>query len=748
MSGPCVHYLIARELPHRFEARSQDHLNGKAFADILKSHPVHASIGAQGPDFLFFLLADVLGTAGSQVDAHTPANDLGARLARATLNSSAQIEELNAHLFATHSELEQLIEAKKKFDQAVDEQIERSQSLSALRDGANALQSLLQLIMSTVVTGVKATLTDTFDIFSLLDNPVQAADPLQTWWWFDVLHYRRSGEYASALINHALRTEDEAFLAYAIGYSSHYAADTIGHPYVNTIVRGPYRHHGQRHKVVENIQDVWAWREFFDQRPRQNAHIDVMSYLKDRFGSLGGQQQLDRLNDGEFVTSQLHLEYQFDPKFISPGHGPSREELELFPTLDPSVALPDTIAQGIHDVMTQVYSSATTPDGKYPRVPDPLEIQAAYRLWYAWFRGSTSNGILPQAVGGHIPPTEDIITTVREIVAQAVDKAEQAADILSEAGQEAAPHIKRLFDDLRDLDLDGSFDPDALVDMIKEIADKVLEGLSEVAVLIDDLMGPLVEKSVSVIKALIQIIYQKLYGVYLHFRKLLAASGLGFPAASMIDEQRFAHMTDPDAHADATGRRLADKDVRDNYPMMPLARAELEQPLLGETHEISFMKSESHLIYPPILKGARVESPDLSAGELPAFPGPRAYRSEQADYYMWTTSAPDPTALNAFFALGDRLRGAETADVSMMQDYADLTKTLENTELGNAVDLTVALVQHVVDGRILPNVNLDGDRGMSFPTWIMSAKWRAQSEENRPFDALGTVNITPDPNPV
>ncbi|MEM6498075.1 MAG: hypothetical protein AAF709_15300 [Pseudomonadota bacterium] len=138
MSGPCIHYLIARELRHHFEPLAGEQLNGKSFADILKDNPVHVSVGAQGPDFLFFLLSDILGTAGG-----TPANELGGRLARATLDTSAQIEELNARLFEAHPILENLIAEKARFDALADDAVEKSISLSALRDGVAAMQQVL-----------------------------------------------------------------------------------------------------------------------------------------------------------------------------------------------------------------------------------------------------------------------------------------------------------------------------------------------------------------------------------------------------------------------------------------------------------------------------------------------------------------------------------------------------------------------------------------------------------------------------
>ncbi|GEM_PF-2679675 len=78
----------------------------------------------------------------------------------------------------------------------------------------------------------------------------------RNWWWTDVLHYRRTGAFASALLEGAASNHTRAF---AKGYATHLAADVCGHAYVNGVVGGPYRNHVYRHMVVENIIDTWLW---------------------------------------------------------------------------------------------------------------------------------------------------------------------------------------------------------------------------------------------------------------------------------------------------------------------------------------------------------------------------------------------------------------------------------------------------------------------------------------------------------
>lgn len=76
------------------------------------------------------------------------------------------------------------------------------------------------------------------------------------WWWMDLLHYRNTGAFASALIRNASGPAQES---YARGYMTHVAGDVCGHPFINSIVGGPFRNHAYRHLVLESLADTWLW---------------------------------------------------------------------------------------------------------------------------------------------------------------------------------------------------------------------------------------------------------------------------------------------------------------------------------------------------------------------------------------------------------------------------------------------------------------------------------------------------------
>lgn len=81
------------------------------------------------------------------------------------------------------------------------------------------------------------------------------------WWWMDILHYRRSALFARSMLEAANASKDPVLMAYATGYYSHVGGDIVGHPYINSMVGGPFRNHALRHMVIESLLDVEIWRD-------------------------------------------------------------------------------------------------------------------------------------------------------------------------------------------------------------------------------------------------------------------------------------------------------------------------------------------------------------------------------------------------------------------------------------------------------------------------------------------------------
>ena len=141
---------------------------------------------------------------------------------------------------------------------------------------------------------------------------LQNNEPETKWYWFDMLHYRKTGEFAKNLVAIAQSGTDRQ-RAYAYGYLSHITTDLVGHAYVNQIVGGPYRLHSQRHTVVENFMDT-----------RQVFEEDGSSVNQTLLDKLSMPDTYEPLH--EEICDMLHQ--AFINTYTNPAERPQRVNLE------------------------------------------------------------------------------------------------------------------------------------------------------------------------------------------------------------------------------------------------------------------------------------------------------------------------------------------------------------------------------------------------------------------------------------
>ncbi len=137
------------------------------------------------------------------------------------------------------------------------------QATCGLASGLETIAADLQANLEGVVRGLVLNLaTRTVNIFDALVPPLQKGEDVDGsqinpaalgWTWFDMVHYRHTGDLIHKMWSLAKNDVERAFV---LGWVTHYAADTIGHAAVNAMVGGPYRSHNQRHHFIENMLDV------------------------------------------------------------------------------------------------------------------------------------------------------------------------------------------------------------------------------------------------------------------------------------------------------------------------------------------------------------------------------------------------------------------------------------------------------------------------------------------------------------
>ncbi len=356
ISGPGIHYIVGKKLPREFSKIK----HGKT-AEILQglqNHPKATALGTQGPDFLFFMLRDMpIGFLADLVNLMIEVGDTIADFKKKVIGCIP----------------DEVIAVKERVEDG-------SATINELEDAVTDFRNLVNGLVGIIQAQITNHVSQSIDIFNLLKHPIQNNEDFP-WWWFDILHYIRTGKFAEALLKSSFESfgPDSSQHAYAIGYLSHIGSDVVGHPYVNLLAGGPYRLHAQRHKVVESYQDVWAFKKYYNEL---------------------GPNLSPTLPDEEFIYSGLHKRFHFEDG-----------------------RLPEELAKLILDAMKRTYGSQLP----FGRMITEDDIDQAYRFWYRWFKNLTAEGTPPR------PQPYSLTGELAEVWQDFVDNLGDIADLLPDA---------------------------------------------------------------------------------------------------------------------------------------------------------------------------------------------------------------------------------------------------------------------------------------------------------------------------
>lgn len=379
MPGPALHHMIADRLKARISLN--EGLGAKATADQyaalqnLLADPKNLPylfFGCQGPDYLFFNTKDMPGPTGAIAKLYFEVGDF--------------IEEFKQTLLAAVPQ--PVLDALAAFDETVNEVIEDSALLSELQQTFEDLNRLLDGFSATLMEAVKKFISE-FNLFEIVSHPYRDGAEPEKWWWFDALHYRKTGKFAQALLDATSGDLKDPKILYALGYLTHCCADTVGHPYVNLVSGGPYRSHAQRHKTGENYQDVFN--------------------MKNETGT-------------DWNRSKLHALYNFnfDGAIDTENNKP-----------DSFTNLPDDLAEMIAKTMNTVFQEDTDVTPEYGPEISADDVNNAYRLYYKWLKNATETGTLPQ------PVVYSFSAELREVWEKTMDNLGEVGDFLEDAFDEA-----------------------------------------------------------------------------------------------------------------------------------------------------------------------------------------------------------------------------------------------------------------------------------------------------------------------
>lgn len=377
MPGPGMHHLIAARLrAHILSGRGNgEYLTAEQRARLqtLLAAPENLPyffLGCQGPDPFFFNTKDLDPTINSLVSAYNDLLDF--------------LDEFKEKLLSVVPQ--PVLDALAAFGEAVDDVIDSSSLLTELQQIFNDINQVLTGLLATLTEALKAFVSE-FRLFDLVSHPYRDGAKSGEWWWFDAMHYRKTGRVVEELLN-ASRDMSSPHHLYALGYLTHFAADTVGHPYVNLWSGGPYRSQAQRHKTGENFQDVFNM--------LNSTSID-------------------------WNRSRLHAFYNFNFDGTISDSEP-----------DAKPKLPEEFAKFLAEVLNNVYREDGDQEPDYAKGLTPGDIDDTYRLFYRFIRGITDTGTIPPPVSYSL--TKELI----DVWEKTLDNLGEVGDFLEDASDKSS----------------------------------------------------------------------------------------------------------------------------------------------------------------------------------------------------------------------------------------------------------------------------------------------------------------------
>lgn len=506
MPGTAMHHMIAERIMGLI---NQNEVLGNLpagdyqkiqtlFGD--KKHLPYYYLGCQGPDFLFFHTPDWHGAAGE--------------LANFYVEVVETIEDIKKDLLALVPQ--PVLDALAAFSELGDEVVQSSSTLTELSQLFSDINTVLLGLKATIEEAAKKYITDWINPFdSLLSHPYRDGVPKnepEDWWYFDALHYRKTGQYAKLLLDSTSALTSPNHL-YALGYMSHVGADTVGHAYVNMNSGGPYRAQPQRHRVAENFQDVF------------NYALSASATQKD----------LNR--------SQLHAFYNFN---FNGNVSPIGAE-DTIP--DPDTRMPNDLAQLIADSINKIYQVNEGGDNQADFGPPVTaqDIKTTYHLWYRWWRATTETSALPT------PVPYSFSGELREVWETAADNLSDIGDFLENAADKA-----------------GSGN---ILSILAFLAALAIAAVAAALAIVDFVLGALTTLSVAAIRAAAALIYEQVYNAYQMFRLGVSLNGLAYPMMEHLPEPVLRQFTDP---SQPDSRGLSAVQLESFLPLLRWTQAEAE----------------------------------------------------------------------------------------------------------------------------------------------------------------------------
>ena len=359
------------------------------------------------------------------------------------------------------------------------------ESISNIQARTEHITELLSGSASSLIVHLFTKSVNTFD---LMRAEAQKGNEEKEWFWFDILHSRRTGSFLNQMWN--LSGDSKKKQAYVLGYATHVAADIAGHPYINQVVGGPGRSHNQRHHFVENVLDIW-----FFANHKSNA-MDV-------------------------TNSNLHLqlphgqELEDDGILLSVMGGLAREKEDL-----------TEIFSMVSSAMDSVFPEAERPNRLTDGITSASDIKLAYWFLLASFKVSTGS-FIPKLK----PPTDGIIDAINDAMQEFYETVTNPPS----PPHTPSGHCNALWDSDCDFSLDALNDwLDYLWDNIRYLSELITWAAKALKDLFLILSCTITAPFKATVSALLWIIQSSLHNILEELRHALALGSFVHPTSDWV----------------------------------------------------------------------------------------------------------------------------------------------------------------------------------------------------------------------
>ncbi|HLY83241.1 MAG TPA: zinc dependent phospholipase C family protein, partial [Acidimicrobiales bacterium] len=574
------------------------------------------------------------------------------------------------------------------------------------------IQEVFANLKGIMVDGVLDLLIDEHNFWFFFLPLREVDDFKKNWYWADFLHYVKTGCFTQKLLDNARAQQAAApdtatskcLSAYALGYLTHYVADTVGHSYVNRIVESPWRNMWQRHHLVENFIDAHVWASWHNvgtdpASPADEQNLDTMT-MQASDPSRPGAARLNyaRLNDWCNIGS-AGLDPIIDNAVTTVCNLIQQGLFDISASSVPSLQTPDdpiftTWTEFIADTMWQTYPPSQDHPTKMGRYPTPDDVAGAYGAYRLVLSLATEDHVEPP-----MPP--DISGDLSSILQQMwtnISKDLSSIPPPPSLGGGQGISLESVWDAVK-----------AALQWFGQVADAALN-------VVGDLVAGLIEAGVTAgadtIKAGLYLINSILYSIYHSLRMTLVMSAYSAP---FIED-----LTATWGPLDLTTLWNAGAGADNRFPI---------EPVISE-RDFAANSSNPFSPYRPYFRPTDMAPVNV---ESPATMFP-------AQMLAWMTpddmlESPVPGTDDMFSAVGP----APATTVALLNpDGSKLTdlETFDGSQryfgsvLANCMSAFNFAVPYLSGtpyppGVVLPDYNLDGDRGYAWPCWDVD--WEYQN---------------------